>query len=195
MSAFRTVLVFGVSGLLTGCAINFELTSQRTALENQILGSYEELDDDLLLVSSVRALDESGKKKEITVSSLQVDALRARQNQQFNKDDLDEFKTKQMIGEVADGTLALLPAGRGLVAKAQKKELSLARLLVKEENHDRRIVWRRIIELNENLKASDMPKVRKTYADQIFKKAPAGHWFKRETGNWIQKSAKNTPAH
>ena len=35
----------------TSCSFNFELTSQRTALENQILGNYKELDDDLIVAN------------------------------------------------------------------------------------------------------------------------------------------------
>lgn len=170
-----------------GCAINFELTSQRTALEKQILGSYEELDDDLLMISSVRALDEEGKKKGYDLSDLQMKALKAKQNQQFNRDDIDELKNDQILGENSRGYLSVLPKGVGLINTTTKKRLNLAKLLTKEENHDREIVWARIIQLNENLSKKDIPKIRETFAKQAYQDAPAGHWFQGKSGIWKQK--------
>ena len=48
---------------LASCAekivgVNVTIVDQKTALENQILGSYEELGNDLLLLASVRSVDE-----------------------------------------------------------------------------------------------------------------------------------------
>ena len=55
---------------ITGCSeklvdVNVTIVDQKTALENQILGSYEELGNEVLLLASVRSLDEEGKLKPV----------------------------------------------------------------------------------------------------------------------------------
>src|SRR5687768_18459876 len=101
----RMTLTICLAGLLPACTFSFELTSQRTALENQVMGSYRELEDDLVLISSVRGETTGGK----TVSTRQKKALDARQNQEFNRDDVDELKLKGLLGETNDGKHVLLP--------------------------------------------------------------------------------------
>lgn len=164
---------------LTACTFNFEVVTPRTALENQIMGSYKELEDDLILVSSVRAGAKQAKTEMVPGKRR---ALDARENQEFNRDDIDELKDKQIIGETSGGTVALLPKAEG-----DGKDLRLAQLLVVEENRDREDVWRRIIEANENLSAKDLPEVRKTYAKLQRDSAKAGQWVQDEGGNWTKK--------
>ena len=55
---------------ITGCAkklvdVNVTIVDQKTALENQILGSYEELGNEMLL-GSVRSVDEEGKINQLS---------------------------------------------------------------------------------------------------------------------------------
>lgn len=169
--------------MIPSCTINFELPSERTALENQILGKYQEIDDELYMISSVRTLQKDQPNQPFKK------ATRSRQNQIFNQDDIDELKSLQILGETHDGQLIILPKKIGLVSQATPKQLNLAKLLVKEENHDRMIIWKHTIFENDNLKSSDMGKVKSTYADQIFKKAKTGHWFLRKNGEWVQKTA------
>ncbi len=163
---------------LSACTFNFELTTQRTALENQVMGSYRELEDDLILVSSVRG----GKQAKAEMDQAHKRALDARQNQEFNRDDLDELKDKQIVGETALGAVALLPKGHG-----DAKDAKLAQILVAEENHDREDIWKRIIDSNENLSAKDLPEVRRTYAKLQRDTARAGQWVQDEGGNWTKK--------
>ncbi len=174
---------------LVGCSFKFDLTSQRTALENQVLGSYNELDDDLILVASVRSLDSSGKKKEVEVSDLQAAALKARQNQDFNRDDIDELKLASILGESFDGQLVMLPENIGEKKSADQEQAKLARVLIDEENRDREVIWKRIIQSNENLSEKDMPEVKKTYAKMLHEKAAVGHWIQAEKGQWEQKTS------
>src|SRR5690606_18823022 len=82
---------------LTGCAFSFDVTSQRTALENQVMGTYKELDDELVLSGAVRGNGAAVKP----VSP----AVQARQNQMFNADEIAELKAAGLLGEGADGYL------------------------------------------------------------------------------------------
>ena len=173
---------------LQGCAINFELTSQRTALENQILGSHKDIDDNLYLISSVRALEKEARGE----VSLGQKAKMAVQNQIFNRDDIDEFKGLQILGEAQNGSLKLLPKGVGLREKATKKQVDLAAILVAEENHDRMVIWRDTIRKSPHLESKDLFKVRKAYSQQIFAKALVGHWFYNKKKGWHQKREGST---
>ena len=65
-----------------------QVVDERTALENQILGSFEELEQDISLLASVRSDDspESGPALP-RFSDIRNQAIQARQTQQFNRDD------------------------------------------------------------------------------------------------------------
>jgi hypothetical protein len=169
----------------SGCTINFELTSQRTALENQVMGSYKELDDDLVLVSTVRG---PANGAAAAPSARQRRAIDARQNQEFNRDDVDELKTAEILGETNQGTIVVVPKKYGKAAGAVKDKLSLAEALVDEENADRLTIWKRIIETNPNLSAKDLPAVQRTYAKMQRDLSLPGQWFQDESGAWQRKS-------
>ena len=56
------IICFTISGIF-GCTladVKVEMLSERTALENQVLGSYNALDSQMLLAASVRGVDTSG---------------------------------------------------------------------------------------------------------------------------------------
>ena len=162
---------------LASCSINFELTSQRTALENQMLGEHQELDDELYMISSVRGLEKESQdpdRKNL-----------AQQNQLFNQDDLEELKEKQIIGEKQNGTISLVPKAVTSVSTS-KKENILAKILIKEENHDRMVIWKSTIKIKPELTIQDLPKLRKNYNDQIYKSSKPGLWFEIN-GRWKQK--------
>lgn len=80
-------LVCGLSVGATGCIQAALSAGQPTAMERQLLGAYEELDEELVLVSSVRA--GGGLSKQPSLRHL---ALRARALQRFNADDVLELK-------------------------------------------------------------------------------------------------------
>lgn len=164
-----------VGSLLSACTFNFELTSQRTALENQVLGAYKELEDDVILASSVRGAPGDEKP---ALSASKRRAVDARQNQDFNRDDIDELKDKGVLGEANDGRLALLPQAKGEKLAAQ---------LLSEENRDRQEIWQRIIDANANLSAGDLPQVRATYAKMQREGVVKGQWYQDESGAWRQK--------
>ncbi len=73
----------------TGCIQAALSAGQPTAMERQLLGAYEELDEELVLVSSVRGGDGLGQ---VSNQSLRYLALRARSLQRFNADDVLELK-------------------------------------------------------------------------------------------------------
>jgi len=166
------------------CTFPVEVTSHRTALENQVLGSHQELDEELVLVSSVRSPRDKGAE----ASSLGKKVLRAKQLQEFNRDDIDELKDSQVIGETNQGVLTLLPKDVGMVHKAKPETVKLATLVIEEENRSRQVIWMHRIATNDNLQDKDLPGIRRTFAKTQWDTAKAGHWFQAEDGGWRRKT-------
>jgi len=185
----RMLLIFTLIAIVvTGCSFKFELTSQRTALENQIMGTYKELDEDLVLVSTVKAKDQEEEAAEDNTKSLTKSKVdKAKQNQEFNQDDLNELKDEQILGEMLNGGITLLPSGIGLVAQATEVQVKLAKLLVFEENRDRKTVWRRIIQESQDLSEQNLKDIIQEYVRLQQRKAKQGHWFQDDNGQWQQK--------
>ena len=169
--------------LLTGCTFNFDVTGQRTALENQVMGSYRELDDDLILASSVRAVTPTKR----VMSTSRQKGVDAKLNQQFNQDDLAELEDLEILGESSSGAVVLLPTRVNHKPLSTKAQLELAKQIIDEENRDRASIWQRIIESNPNLAAKDLPQVRKTYANIRRQALRPGQWYQDDDGIWVRK--------
>src|SRR6056297_2539111 len=105
--------------LLTGCTlaqVNVEMVSERTALENQVLGTYNSLDAQMLLAASVRGVDESGTISEPPRHSREYkDAITAMQTLDFHADDLEAFKRLGWVGENNQGYIEPFAMKKGNV--------------------------------------------------------------------------------
>jgi hypothetical protein len=179
-------LFFTLVLLLSGCSgplLEVTLVDERTALENQVLGSYAELNQDVLLLTSVRGIDPQGKvieRKPLPQGRQEV--IRSMQRAAFNLDDLERYKRSGIIGENNQGGVTLLTP--------EKVETTLApfvKNLVKEENADREVIMQRIIQTDENLSAKDLPQVRKIFSAMNRDKAYEGVPIQAEDGKWQNK--------
>ncbi|HKK67753.1 MAG TPA: hypothetical protein VJ946_06055, partial [Bacteroidales bacterium] len=59
----KKIVILMITAVLSGCTlakVDVEMVSERTALENQVLGSYNSLDSQMLLAASVRGVDATG---------------------------------------------------------------------------------------------------------------------------------------
>ena len=174
-----TMLGLGCGGPLVGVTV----VDERTALENQVLGTYEELNQEVLLVASVRYIDPKGqlqKAPEIPPGKKAV--IRALQRASFNKDDIDQYKSKGVLGENNQGGITLLAPD-----KVAPEQLAFVENLVQEENADREVVMHRVIETNEKLSEKDLPRVKKMFAALNRDKAAPGHMIQSDDGNWSKK--------
>lgn len=185
----RGILV-GVSLMwLVGCGgplVGVTVVDERTALENQVLGTYEELNQEVLLVASVRYIDPKGqlqKAPEIPPGKKKV--IRAIQRSSFNKDDIDQYKNQGILGENNEGGITLLAP-----EKVPPEQLPFVENLVREENEDREVIMRRVIETNEKLSEKDWPRVKKMFASLNRDKASPGQMIQTEEGTWVAKEAK-----
>ncbi len=181
---FQTLLL----ALLTGCGgplVGVTVVDERTALENQVLGTYQELNQQVMLVASVRYIDPKGKLKQTQeLPPGKKDVVRALQRVSFNKDDLNRYKSLGMIGENNEGGITLLEP-----EKVEPSDRAFVENLIKEENEDRAAIMSRIIETNETLSSTDLPRVHKMFAALNRDKALKGERIQLESGKWIQKEA------
>ena len=172
---------------LSACAkelvgVNVTIIDQRTALENQVLGTYEDIGKDMMLLASVRSIDESGKLKEVDpIPRHKKEAIRARQRMEFNKDDIENFKLIGCAGESNDGFLAFFEIDK--TREDPQFEL-FVKAIIKEENDDRRTIMKRIVMISENLNENDLPDVQKIFASLNRDNAKKGEKIQLEDGIW-----------
>lgn len=171
------------SGPLIG--VNVEVVDEKTLLERQILGSYDELSKDMVMLASVRGVDEGGKIKPLPyIPPGKERALRALQSREFNRDDIEAFKRDGCAGENKDGLVSILPCG---AAKKDKEYAKLMDDVVKEENSDRLIVLARVLETSENLTSKDLPKLQRVFAQMNRDTAKSGEKIQNDDGQWVEK--------
>ena len=186
------MIIIGVSG----CAlakVNVEVLSERTALENQVLGTYNALDREMLLVASVRGVDSEGNIKPSRPKSReQQDAISAIQLIDFHSDDISNFKKLQWVGENNTGMLEKFTMDKESIPNDLQKfsgRFSNAEFssIIDQVNSARMVIMQRVIDMNENLRDEDMPEVRKIFAKLNVDNALSGEKIQNENGEWYEK--------
>ncbi len=190
---FAVVLAIVATGS-TGCLnklgglvdVNVQVVDEKTLLERQILGAYENLEKDLVMVASVRSVDTEGRLVPLPdFPPGQRKAIEALRIREFYRDDVEAFKRDGALGEGKDGYLAKLPSAPKLDAK---RETLLASVLG-QENLARKALMDRIVETNETLSQSDRGKVERVFAQMNRDAAKDGEWVQTDDGKWAKKAS------
>ncbi len=181
------VFLLPVVTFFSGCGGNLvkvNLIDEKSALESQVLGTYQEIDQDIMLLASVRSVDRYGKLKEAPpMSDKRKKTIRAMQRRAFNRDDLEVFK-QGVVGENLHGLLSIFADNANKLPPKQRRFLEE---IVSEENEDRKTIMLRIIEVNENFSEKDISKIEKTFARLNRDNAKPGEWIQGENGKWKKK--------
>ena len=181
---------------IVGCSlaeVKVEVMSERTALENQVLGTYNALDREMLLVASVRGVDSRGRiKKPAKQSQEHKDAVTALQILSFHADDLQTFKQLGWAGENNQGLVEVFQMNKADIP-ASLKDFS-ERFKPEEFNHvvsqingSREIIMHRVIDMNENLSSDDMPEIRRIFGRLNTENALPGEKVQQPDGIWTVK--------
>lgn len=182
--------------VLSGCTlaeVKVNVASERTSLENQILGSYNSLSEETLLVASVRGVDPLGRiQTPPRKSGEQQDAISAMQVTSFHADDVDAFKRLGWVGEDNQGLLKAFPLARDhapedlkdFAARYRQQEFDA---VLAEVNRARDTIMRRAIETNVSLTPADLPKVRAVFAKLAEDTAKPGEKLQATNGTWTVK--------
>ncbi len=179
-----------VASLAVGCSVRVpevQVTGEKTALENQVIGTYQQVADESWMVASTRAAD-SGQKVQMATEKKEV--LDALQNRRFNKDDIEEFKRDGALGENNQGFLELRPLPR---LDEDPEYRSLVVRIMNEENRDRKIIYDRVLELNPNASRAGASAVYAVFAKMNIEEAAPGTWVQDEDGTWRRKGKESGP--
>ena len=184
-----------ISLFVSGCTLaklDVNVVSERTSLENQVLGTYNSLNEDMLLVASVRGVSPTGKiEAPPRHTPEQVDATRALETVAFHADDIESFKRFGWVGENQEGLLT--PFARE-TPKAVSKELQAFaanyseaefQQVVKEVNQARETLMMRVVQTNKNFTVKDLPAIRKVFAKINRQNSAPGSKVQEPDGRWI----------
>ena len=170
--------------ILLQCSIRVPevtVTGEMTALEKQILGTYQQLEDESQLIASSRA---TNRETQTLVSSEKRKVLQAIKNRKFNQDDINEFKKLEIVGEKTDGLLEILHSEK---METDPYLQRLVNQVVTEENNDRAIILQRILNMNENVDEQKKTQIELIFARINFENSRSGTWIQNEDGSWIKK--------
>ena len=193
LSFLRDVFLVVMLSASTGCtlaAVDVNVVSERTALENQVLGSYNALSDDVLLVASVRGVDPGGKIKTVPRKSREhQNAVMAIETLAFHEDDMDAFKRLGWVGENNLGLLTTFPMNKenapdDLQAFATRYPQDEFLSVVKQVNQAREVVMMRVVETNADFTEKDLPRIKRVFAKLNREKALPGEKIQKEDGSW-----------
>lgn len=168
----------------TNCSVKtpeVTVTGEKTALENQVIGTYEKIEEETWIVASVRSNQNQGQRK---ISAEQKRVLDAVQNRKFNKDEINEYKNDGLIGENSMGLLELRPATALKEDPELKKRVET---LIQEENRDREVVMNRVIEINPEAAKADREKIFSIFARMNRDNEASGNWIQLPSGEWVKK--------
>ncbi len=175
------------------CVINLPpvtITSERTSLENQILGSYKEIRRDVWIVSSAKTVEGVSitstsntniLNKDLLINKKVIDAV---QTLEFDKELVNKYKKYGYIGENNRGFLSYIINDKVENDFVLKEEILN---LVKEVNQARLILMLEIINKNDNLTINDLEKVEESTAKLNRESAKKGEWIQLDSGEWILK--------
>ncbi|MFC1856931.1 DUF1318 domain-containing protein [Thermodesulfobacteriota bacterium] len=185
------ILIFFVGCTLAD--VKVEVMSERTALENQVLGTYNALDTEMLLVASVRGVDSRGRIKTPPRHSQEhKDAVAAMQVLSFHADDLQAFKQLAWAGENNQGLVEIFEMSKknipeGLKDFSERFKPEEFSYVISQINGAREIVMHRVIETNENLTEADMPEIRRIFGKLNIETALPGEKIQKPDGTWTVK--------
>ncbi|MFO7985132.1 MAG: DUF1318 domain-containing protein [Desulfatiglandaceae bacterium] len=184
-----TLFIFGC----TLADVRVNVVSERTALENQVLGAYNSLSEDVLLVASVRGVDPFGRiETPPRRSRAHQNAVEAIQTLSFHADDVDAFKRLRWVGENNQGLLTAFSMNKENVpddlaefaARYPQEEFNS---VVNQVNEARGVVMQRVVETNETFTMKDLPTIGKVFGRINRDNALQGEKIQSESGAWTIK--------
>ena len=186
MRTIKILLIGGVilAILILGCSIKapeVRITGEITALEKEVVGTYQQMEEDTWMVASTR---KANREDEVKISSEKKKVLEALQEQKFNKDDVDEFKKKGYVGEDNEGQLEIRSSKE---LEKDPEKMRFVQEIVQEENKDREIIMKRVIELNDSLKKSRRKEILAVFARMNQENSPKHTWIQHPNGTWVKK--------
>ena len=191
----RYSVLFSLILIFSGCTlakVDVNVVSERTSLENQVLGTYNSLSEDMLLVASVRGVSPGGKiEAPPRHTPEQLDATRAMETIAFHADDVETFKKFGWVGENNLGLLTPFPRETPKVTLEELKSFAANyseaefQQVVMEVNQSRETLMMRVVQTNENFTQKDLPAIRTVFARINRQNSAPGAKVQEADGRWI----------
>jgi len=198
MEAKGRIMVVALLCVACGCVslgdlvgTEIEITGRQQSIEQQVLGSFENLGDEVYLLAGVRSVDPmSGEPTPPPPATESKEgALRARRRMEFNRDDIISFEKAGYVGETMGGLLKLLDKEMQNLRAEDQRRYDLVRAVAEEENEDRGTVMRRIVTANPDLRGeAGMEAVGRILASRYRRDAPEGAKVQLPDGSWTVKA-------
>jgi len=191
------ILIFSISILLSCgkskscCVISIPpitFASERTSLENQIIGTYRAIREDVWVVSSAQTIE--GLKVSVSTNTNNLQAqfnrkvIDAINTQEYNREEIKNLKKIGIIGENNQGFLEYIENSK--IEKNEKEKQRILQL-ISEENDARLILMLEVINRNEKLSVDDLDDVKRTFAKMYLKELERGEYYQLPTGEWVRK--------
>lgn len=183
---FMTGFFLSIAALfVVSCSIKapeVNVTGEKTALENQVIGTYQEIEQDAWTLASVRSTTPGNKQPAMSKEKKKV--FEAVQGRKFNKDDIDEFRKAGIVGENSKGLVEIRDQSK-LDADPELKKRVIK--IVETENGYRKIIMDRIMILNESAAKAGDDNVARIFAKINQDSSEPGTWIQKEDGTWTKK--------
>ncbi len=182
----RTIVIFLILTTLVyiNCSVTTDeisISGDKTMLEEQVLGAFAEIESNTWVIASTRSV---GGGQTQTMSAQRQNVLESVQNRKFNKDEIDEFKKEQVLGENNKGYLEILPTEKYESDSQYKRIIDQ---IVTEENQDRKVIYERILAINPSAAAADDEERNKIFAKLNIDNSPDGTLIQKSDGSWSGK--------
>jgi len=173
--------------VLTGCGrlfdVNLFVVGEQTALERQVLGTYSELGENLLVYSSVRGVNEEGDLvAPPPATESQQAAYQAMRNRDYNRDDVNLMLEEGVAGEGNEGLLVIRQENFTLPEISRQEALTI----LEEENADRETLIERLRRTS-GVPEDQADQIARIFAGLNRDAAPEGSWIQTPEGEWVRK--------
>lgn len=174
-----------VPGCLEITPPTIRLTGEKTPVENQIVGEYNELEQDAWSVSSVKTNVNRGEKSQ-SVRADDEQLLRAIKIREFNSERIREYKNDYALGESNSGYIVYKSNSK---YDNNKEARDLINRLISEENKARETIFIRTLILSgvkeptkENIASRGT-----AFADEQRALSQKNDLIQEKSGEWVKK--------
>ena len=161
------------------------LTGEKTVIERQIIGDYEELEKDAWIISSVKTLVQK-EKGSAKFAGNDPDLFKALRVRKYHIEKLRNYKNEGAIGETNRGFIKYRTVSK---YEKNKNEKGILLKVIKIENDARSTIFKRVLILKNKKKPSkqEINKFAKIFANKQKNAAQKKDWIQNNSGRWVRK--------
>ncbi len=188
----KTVLIallFTVSScIMTIKPPRMAITGERSLVESNIIGTYDEIEKDAWAIASVKTnMQTSEGLAGASVSDPQM--FQAMKVMEFHSDDIRELKARGIVGENNQGYLQYLAQNAADTYEKDPDARKILFLMIDEENKARRTVFERSLVLSGVSSPSpvQIEAIGRKFSQERADNALEGDWLQNSSGTWYLK--------